>query len=99
MWIKKNKDFDAKVYKQRDRVVIAFAESNVFKQNDLRNDNAVINGKIPSQYGDAERLYNLVKSKYGNCKIEFYRSTSERLLLLNLNINKNLIMRIWFLYK
>ena len=67
----KNKDFDAKVYKQGNRVIIVFAGTNIYRQNDLRNDNAIMNGKIPAQYGDAERLYNLVKSKYGNCNIEF----------------------------
>ena len=67
----KNKDFDAKVYKQGNRVVIAIAGTNIKSANDLRNDRTIFKGNIPSQYGDAERLYNSVKEKYGSVNIEF----------------------------
>ena len=68
-----NKDFDAKVYKSGNKIVIAFAGSNIFKLNDLANDyNIMLRSKsIPSQYGEAEKLYNKVKQKYPNIHIEF----------------------------
>ena len=68
-----NKDFDARVYKRGNRIVIAFAGSDVGRKNDLRNDYNIMLKKasIPSQFGDAERLYNQVKSKYPNANIEF----------------------------
>ena len=68
-----NKDFDARVFKQGNRVVIAFAGTNMHSKNDTVNDLAIFNplNHIPSQFGDAERLYNLVKSKYPNANIEF----------------------------
>ena len=41
----KNKDFDAKVYKQGDRVVIAFAGTNTKRINDLLNDKSIYRNK------------------------------------------------------
>lgn len=67
----KNKAFDARVYKQGDRIVIGFAGSNLGTLSDWYNDATISFGfNIPSQYYDAERLYNLVKQKYPNAKIE-----------------------------
>ncbi len=67
----KNKAFDARVYKQKDRIVIVFAGTNMNSLNDIKNDlNIMYFMNIPSQFGDAERLYNQVKSKYPNAKIE-----------------------------
>lgn len=68
-----NKDFDARVYKQGNHIVLAFAGSDMARINDLKNDVHIMltPQKIPSQYGDAERLYNLVRSKYPNATIEF----------------------------
>lgn len=34
----KNKAFDAKVYKQKNRIVIAFAGTNMNSLNDIKND-------------------------------------------------------------
>jgi len=69
----KNIDFDVRVYKQGNRIVIAFAGTNMNSKNDKLNDVAILNplNHIPSQFGDAERLYNKVKSKYPNANIEF----------------------------
>lgn len=65
----KNKAFDARVYKQGDRIVIGFAGSQ--SMNDYINDASILkNSNIPSQYYDAEHLYNQVKQKYPNAKIE-----------------------------
>lgn len=70
-----NKDFDARVYKQGNRIVLAFAGTNLIRANDVLNDISIWNSKhyqhIPSQYGDAERLYNLVRAKYPSAEIEF----------------------------
>ncbi len=68
-----NKDFDARVYKQGNKVVIAFAGTNMHSKNDKVNDIAILNplNHIPSQFGDAERLYNQVRTKYPNANIEF----------------------------
>lgn len=66
-----NKQFDARVFKQGNRIVIGFAGSDLSTLSDWRNDGTIIcTDKIPSQYYDAERLYNLVKQKYPNAKIE-----------------------------
>ncbi len=56
-----NKDFDARVYKQGNRVVIAFAGTYMNRKNDKLNDLAIFNplNHIPSQFGDAERLVML----------------------------------------
>lgn len=66
----KNKDFNAKVYKQGNRIVISIAGTNMDSKNDINNDRAIFLNHIPSQYGDVERLYNQVKAKYPNAKIE-----------------------------
>ena len=66
----KNKDFNAKVYKQGNRIVISIAGTNMDSKNDINNDRAIFLNHIPSQYGDVERLYNQVKTKYPNAKIE-----------------------------
>lgn len=66
----KNKDFNAKVYKQGNRIVISIAGTNMESKNDINNDRAIFLNHIPSQYGDAERLYNQVKAKYPNAQIE-----------------------------
>ncbi len=67
-----NKDFDAKVYKKGNRIVISFAGSKMNSNNDLRNDLNIMYrpNVIPAQYGNAERLYNKVKTKYPNAQIE-----------------------------
>jgi len=65
-----NNAFDYKVYKQGNKIVLALSGTNILSQNDLRNDIAIGRGKIPSQYGDAERLYNNVKQKYPEADIE-----------------------------
>lgn len=65
-----NKSFDAKVYRRGDRIVLAFAGTNILSLNDLRNDVAISNSSIPSQYRDAENLYNTVRKRYPNAKIE-----------------------------
>ena len=68
--LSQNKNFDAKVYKRGDRIVIALAGTNIFDLNDLRNDLAIKNSKIPSQYADTEKLYNIIRERYPNAKIE-----------------------------
>ena len=70
----KNKDFNAKVYKQGNRIVISIAGTNMDSKNDINNDRAIFLNHIPSQYGDAERLYNQVKAKYPNTQIEIGRA-------------------------
>ncbi|MBQ8168039.1 hypothetical protein IJZ97_01315, partial [bacterium] len=59
--------------KQGNRIVVAFAGTNMHSKNDTLNDVAIFNplNHIPSQFGDAERLYNQVKSKYPSANIEF----------------------------
>ena len=68
-----NKDFNAKVYMLDNNIIITFVGTNMTSFNDLNNDRNIIfkSSNIPSQYGDAERLYNQVKSKYPNTNIEF----------------------------
>ena len=62
---------DASVYKNRDRIVIAFSGTYPNSATDLKNDVALMSTKIPSQYGSAERLYNEIKTQYPNANIEF----------------------------
>lgn len=57
-----NKDFDARVYKRGNKIVICYAGSTSL--NDYKNDGIILLSKIPSQYYEAERLYNIVKNKY-----------------------------------
>lgn len=70
-----NLAFNYKVYKKDNNIVIALAGTNLFSQNDLRNDWAIWNNNdykhIPSQFGEAERLYNRVKLKYPKARIVF----------------------------
>ena len=68
--ISANKAFDARVYKNGNRIVLSFAGTNMMSKNDLHNDWDIAWGKIPSQYVDAEQLYNSVKKQYPNAKIE-----------------------------
>lgn len=65
-----NNAFDYKVYKQGNKIVLSLSGTNILNNNDLRNDIAIWRGKIPSQYGDAERLYNNIKQKYPKADIE-----------------------------
>ncbi|MBQ8460171.1 DUF2974 domain-containing protein [bacterium] len=68
-----NIDFDYRVFKKNDKIVIAFSGTDMDRINDLKNDVNIMfrYNNIPSQYGDAERLYRKVKLKYPNAKIEF----------------------------
>ena len=63
-----NVDFDAKVYKQGNNIVIAFAGTEMDRTNNLKNDLCIMlaNGGIPSQFGDAEKLYRKVRNEYPN---------------------------------
>ena len=67
-----NKAFDAKVYKQGNRIVIVLAGTNVTSPKDISNDIVLMNKLpiFPLQIYDAERLYNLIKAKYPNAQIE-----------------------------
>lgn len=69
--ITSNKDFDARVYKRGNKIVICYAGSNPLSPDDLKNDRVIwCTDNIPSQYYDAERLYNIVKNKYPDADIE-----------------------------
>ena len=66
-----NKSFDVRVYKQNNRVVLAFSGANISQIKDDKDSLKILySNKIPKQYLDAENLYNLVKSKYPNSQIE-----------------------------
>lgn len=71
--VSNNKDFDASVYKQGNRLVIAFAGTNIKKSDDVQNDIDIFKNKIPGQYLEALKLYNAVKSdnRFKGCNIEF----------------------------
>ena len=72
--ISRNKDFNFKVYKKNDRIVIVFPGTDIHSINDIYNDIAIMrNGISPylySQFSDAENLYNNIKARYRNSKIE-----------------------------
>ncbi|MBD5401301.1 hypothetical protein HDR58_00670 [bacterium] len=65
-----DKSFTAKVYKQGNKIIIAFAGTDIMDKNDLWNDWSVKRGKSPSQYYEAKDLYEKVKAKYPNAQIE-----------------------------
>jgi len=71
--ISNNKDFDASVFKQGNRLVIAFAGTNPKRKDDIQNDIDIYLERIPEQYYEAVKLYNAVQSdnRYRGCNIEF----------------------------
>ena len=68
-----NKQFDARVYKNSNRIVIAFSWTEYNGLDDVRNciSSLFYSDKIPAQYYDAENLYNEVKKQYPYHVIEF----------------------------
>ncbi len=67
----KNKSFDARVYKQNNRIVLAFSGADISqKEDDIDALKILYSNNIPEQYFNAEHLYNLVKTKYPNARIE-----------------------------
>jgi hypothetical protein len=68
-----NRQFDATVYQKGKTIVIAFAgtQLNPIHPNDVNNDRAIAQTKIPAQYGDAQRLYEQVKKDHKGMDIQF----------------------------
>lgn len=67
-----NKAFDFQVYKQKNRIVIGIAGTNMTSPKDISNDLLLIKQFPipPLQFYDAEKLYNLIKEKYPDAQIE-----------------------------
>ena len=63
-----NKNFNAKAYKQNNRIVIAVAGSKGIP--DYFNDVQIYGGFIPNQFRDLEKFYDQIKTKYPNAQIE-----------------------------
>ena len=68
----KSKSLDIRVYKQNNRIVLAFSGANLTQIKDDRDALKILySNNIPKQYFDAENLYKLVKYKYPKASIEF----------------------------
>lgn len=80
-----NPDFNAKVYKKGNKVVIAFAGSDTKREDDLKNSiNFILFPyKIPSQYEEAEYLYTKVANKYHNIEFVGYKTKSNKIRTKN----------------
>ena len=69
-----NPAFTFKVYEKNNQVVLALSGTNIFSGNDWYNGLKTITNNVPSQYEEAQKVYDEVERDYGkeNIKLTGY---------------------------